>query len=229
MSHLPGAALRERSPLTSSCGLALACALVVTGVVACGDNTPKIPPELLNNSGGCAAPDYPSGPFGTEEGDTLANACFQGFRNPARVSHDESSLETIAFSDYYDKTGSKGDRLLLINTAAVWCSACRTKHEGLSAKNDEYGPKGLSIVSTLFQDAARNPATIRDLSNWVETFSSDYAMLLDPDYQLGAYASAETAPLNLVVDARTMTIEKKLLGDQPTILWPFIDAALAQP
>ena len=58
---------------------------------------------------------------------------------------------------------------------------------------------------------------------------SDYAMLLDPDYQLGAYASAETAPLNLVVDARTMKIEKKLLGDQPTILWPFIDAALAQP
>jgi hypothetical protein len=206
----------------------VAISLLPLALSACGANTPTIPPELLNG-GGCAAPDYPDGPFGTEEGDTVANACFKGFRNPQTVAHDESSLETVAFSDYYDPTGSKGVRLLLINTAAVWCSACRTEHEGLSAKNDEYGPQGLRIVSTLFQDAAGNPATIQDLDNWVETFSSDYAMLLDPDYQLGAYASAQTAPLNMVVDARTMKIEKKLLGDQPTILWPFIDAALAQP
>jgi hypothetical protein len=61
----------------------------------------------------------------------------------------------------------------------------------------------------------------------VETFSSDYVMVLDPDYQLGTYATADTAPLNMVVNARTMKIEKKLLGDQPTVLWPFIDASLA--
>lgn len=217
-----------RRPLSSPWRVVLCCALAASALLGCGTNTPKIPPELLNG-GGCAAPDYPSGPFGAEEGDTLANACFKGFRDPTKVSHDESWLETIAFSDYYDPTGSKGDRLLLINTAAVWCSACRTEHEGLSAKNDQYSPQGLRIVSTLFEDAAENPATIRDLSTWVETFASDYAMLLDPDYQLGAYARAETAPLNLVVDAKTMKIEKKLLGDQPTILWPLIDAALAQP
>jgi hypothetical protein len=197
-------------------------------LTACGANTPKIPPELLNG-GGCAAPDYPAGPYGSEEGDTLANACFKGFRNPKIVSHDASSLETIAFSDYYDKSGGKGYDLLLINTAAVWCSACRTEHEGLSQKNDQYSPEGLRILSTLFQNAARDPATLQDLGTWVETFSSDYPMLLDPDYQLGAYASAETAPLNLVVDAHTMRIEKKLLGDQPTVLWPAIDAALASP
>jgi hypothetical protein len=197
-------------------------------LAACGSNTPKIPPELLA-SGGCDSPNYPNGPFGTEEGDTLADACFQGFRNPANVSHSESSLETIAFADYYDPTGSKGYQLILINTAAVWCSACRSEHEDLSEKNREYGPRGLRILSTLFQDARREPATLRDLKAWVETFSSDYAMVLDPDYQLGGFASAETAPLNLVVNARTMKIEKKLLGDQATVLWPFIDASLAQP
>jgi hypothetical protein len=206
--------------------------LAALGLVlaACGANTPKIPPELLSsNDSSCSATQYPSGPYGTQEGDTIANACFQGFRQPDVVNHDVGSLETVAFSDYYDPIGTKGDRLILINTAAVWCSACRTEHEGLSAKNTEYAPKGLRIVSALFQDAASNPATIGDLSGWVESFSSNYVMVLDPDYQLGAYASAETAPLNLVVDARTMKIEKKLLGDQPTILWPFIDAALGQP
>jgi hypothetical protein len=201
-------------------------ALYALCLVACGSNTPTIPPELLA-SGGCASPDYPDGPFGSEEGDTLANACFKGFRNPSKVSHDQSSLETLAFSDYYDPTGSKGFQLVLIDTSAVWCSACRTEHEGLSAKNDEYSPKGLRIIGTLFEDINHDPATIKDLSNWVETFSSDYAMVLDPDYQLGAYASADTAPLNMVVNARTMKIEKKLLGDQPTVLWPFIDASLA--
>ncbi|HEX3854005.1 MAG TPA: hypothetical protein VHW01_23740, partial [Polyangiaceae bacterium] len=68
-------------------------ALCTLGVVACGSNTPHIPPELLA-SGGCASPDYPDGPFGAEEGDTLANACFKGFRDPRSVSHDEASLET---------------------------------------------------------------------------------------------------------------------------------------
>jgi hypothetical protein len=191
---------------------------------ACGSNTPKIPPELLA-TGGCNSPDYPNGPFGTEEGDTLADACFQGYRNPAKAS----SLETIAFADYYDPTGSKGYQTILINTAAVWCSACRSEHEGLPAKNQAYGPRGLRILSTLFQDARRDPASVADLDTWVKVFSSDYAMVLDPDYQLGSFASAETAPLNLVIDARTMKIEKKLLGDQATVLWPFIDASLPQP
>jgi len=206
----------------------LACLGAGFVLAACGSNTPKIPPELLA-SGGCDSPSYANGPFGTEEGDTLADACFQGFRKPADGDHSAAALEPIAFADYYDPTGSKGYRLLLINTAAVWCSACRSEHQGLSEKNREYGPRGLRILSTLFQDARREPATLRDLSTWVETFSSDYAMVLDPDYQLGSFASAETAPLNLVVDARTMKIEKKLLGDQATVLWPFIDASLAQP
>ena len=94
-------------------------ALCTLGVVACGSNTPTIPPELLASPGGCESPDYPDGPFGSEEGDTLANACFKGFRNPAKVSHDEASLETIAFSDYYDPTGSKGFQLVLIDTSAT--------------------------------------------------------------------------------------------------------------
>ena len=206
----------------------LACAAAC--LVACGSNTPTIPPELLaTNAADCSSADYPSGPYGTEEGQTLSNFCFQGFRNPAKVSHDQSSLQTLGISDYYDPTGSNGVKLLLINTAAVWCSACRTEHESLSAKNDQYAPRGLRILSTLFQDAKSDPATLRDLKNWVETFDSNYAMALDPDYQFEGFATAETAPLNLVIDARTMTIEKKLLGDQATIIWPFIDAALEQP
>lgn len=204
-------------------------ALLALGLgTACGANTPSIPPELLASSG-CASPDYPSGPFGTEEGQTLANACFKGYRNPKSAQISEGSLENLAFSDYYNPTGGTGIELILINTSAVWCSACRSEHETLSERNRQFYDRGLRIVSTLFQDAKHDPATIGDLKNWVETFDSDYAMALDPAYQLGSFARAETAPLNLVIDARTMKIEKKLLGDQAAVLWPFIDASLPKP
>lgn len=216
------------NPTLSTVRLASAVLLALGALIDCGSNTPKIPPELLGTAG-CSLAAYPNGPFGTEEGDTLGNACFQGFRDRGRVVPQGASLENIAFADYYDPARTQGIQLLLINTAAVWCSACRTEHEGLAAKSDAYRARGLRVVSTLFQDARRNPATERDLRTWVDTFSSNYAMLLDPDYQLGAFASAETAPLNLVVDARTMKIEKKLLGDQASVLWPFIDAALSEP
>jgi len=217
------------NPMFAGAGSRLLALSIGLTALGCGSNTPKIPPELLESTSGCASLDYPKGPFGTEEGDTIANLCFKGFRNPSAVSDDQAPLETLGFSDYYDPTGSKGVRLVLINTSAVWCAACRTEHEGLSAKNNQYSPQGFRILSTLFQDSKRDPATVRDLTNWVKTFSSNYAMALDPDYQLGDFARAETAPLNLVVDARTMKIEKKLLGDQPQVMWPFIDASLAQP
>ncbi|MEP7051926.1 MAG: redoxin domain-containing protein [Pseudomonadota bacterium] len=202
-------------------GLGMCSALLV----ACGSNTPTIPAELLGQSS-CDSADYAEGPYGTEEGDTVANLCFKGFREPSKSSHDQSALQDIAFSDYYDPTGSKGLELILIDTSAVWCSACRTEHEGLAAKNQQYAARGLRIVGTLFQDAKRDPASLKDLAAWVETFKSNFPMLLDPDYQLGAYAPADTAPLNLVVNARTMKIEKKLLGDQESILWPYIDDSL---
>jgi hypothetical protein len=53
-------------------------------------------------------------------------------------------------------------------------------------------------------------------------------MVLDPDYQLGAYASPETAPLNLIIDARTMRIEKKFIGDQSAVIWPYIENELSR-
>jgi hypothetical protein len=53
-------------------------------------------------------------------------------------------------------------------------------------------------------------------------------MVLDPSYSFGAHASAETAPLNLVIDARTMTLIAKYVGDQSAVMWPTIEGALTR-
>ena len=193
---------------------------------ACGSNTPQIPPDLLDTNTGCRVPGYPAGPYGREEGNTVQNFCFRGWRSPAAVAHTEENLETIAFSDYYDPQGTKGHRVLLVNTAALWCSACQEEHKKLPAQFNELGPRGLVILATLFQDNKRDPAKPQHLALWADTFETNFPLALDPDYQMGEYASAETAPLNLVIDTRKMTISKKIIGDQPTVIWPFIEQKL---
>src|SRR3954469_13624554 len=92
--------------------------------LGCGSNAPEVPKELLAAGSGCAAPDYPTEGIGKETGDVVKNQCFVGYRAPDRVPPAEAHRETIAFSDYYDPAGSKGVSLLLLNTAAIWCSAC---------------------------------------------------------------------------------------------------------
>lgn len=201
-------------------------ALVVASCAGCGSNAPEIPPELLSTSGGCGAPSYPSGPYGAEEGDTLENACFRGFRAPEAVELDPERLETLAFSDSYDPQGTKQIALLMINTAAIWCQPCQNEHQDLDERVTALGPRGLVVFSTLFQNARHLPATDTDLIGWIEAFGTNFQMAVDPEYQLDRYASADTAPLNLIVDPRSMTILRKFIGDQPAVMWPYIEAEL---
>jgi len=195
--------------------------------LGCGTNAPEVPSELLGGGSSCAAPHYPEAGFGTEPGDVVSNACFSGYRSPAAVPPSAEHLETIAFSDYYDPAGTKGVGLLMVNTAAIWCSACTSEHRGLPARQEQLGEQGLVILGTLFQDAQRNPASIGDLDRWVSNFEVNFPMVTDPDLQMGTYASPDSAPLNLLIDPRNMRILGKYVGDQGAVMWPFIESELA--
>lgn len=201
-------------------------ALTACAALACGTNKPELPPGF-DAPESCIAPGYPDGPYGSEPGSVVQNTCFDGWRTPVHAAQKSAPLEPLAFADFFAADANQNPRLILINSAAVWCSACRVEHEDLPARAAKLGPRGLIVLSALFQDQARNPATRDDLAAWAETFGTNFAMVLDPDYQLGRYASAETAPLNLVVDARDMTVLKKYIGDQASVMWPFIEGRLA--
>jgi hypothetical protein len=204
--------------------------LATLALGACGTNRPEIPKELLENPGAsssCDRPDYPSGPYGDDAGSLVADRCFRGWRTPASARHTEATLENVSLGSFYDPEGERYE-ILLVNTAAVWCSVCKTEHQTLPDHYAELAPRGLAIVSALFQNNTGGPATLSDLVTWVEAFDVPFPMVLDPDYQLGDYASAETAPLNLVVDARTMRILDKFIGNQGEDLWRTIEAELAR-
>lgn len=192
---------------------------------ACGSNRPELPPDL-GEPEPCVAVGYPDGPYGHEPGSIAENACFEGWSAPDRVAHQESTLAPIALSDFFDPAGDGSTRLLLVNTAALWCSACRIEHESLPNRLSTLGPRGLSIVSALFEDTERRPADLDDLRIWVETFGTNFPMVLDPGYSFGVYARAETAPLNLLIDPRRMTIQRTFIGDQAAVMWPYIEGEL---
>ena len=196
--------------------------------LGCGSNAPQVPKELLESQSGCSAPDYPTSGFGTEEGDVVENECFVGYRAPDRVSPSAAHRETVAFSDYYDPAGTKGVSLLLINTAAVWCTACVSEHGTLPDHAAELGPKGLVVFSTLFQDAKRDAASLEDLERWIENFHTNFPMVADPELLLQDYALVSLAPLNMVVDPRSMKILRKYVGDQGAVMWPYIESELAR-
>ena len=203
-------------------------ALLVLGALAsCGTNKPELPADL-SAPASCVAPGYPAGPFGTEPGALLQNACFRGFWTPDRTALVESDLEPLALSDFYQSTADRPAKVLLLNTAALWCAACQIEHRTLPDYYRELSPRGLAIVTAVFQDERNDPAEFDDLRVWVETFSTNFPIVLDPSYSFGRYASAETAPLNLVVDPSTMTILEKFVGDQPAVMWPYIESLLAR-
>lgn len=200
--------------------------LVAVLVGGCGSNRPEIPPELLGSGGG-ETREYPEGPYGSEPGALAANAQFRGFVRPLSARLEESALEDISLDRFYDPSGSRYE-LVLLNSAALWCSVCIEEHRSLPDDYAEYEPRGLVVLSALFQDQRGDPADFDDLRAWIQTFDVPFPMVLDRDYQLGVYASAETAPLNLLIDARTMRIVEKFVGDQREPLWTLVSAELSR-
>jgi len=195
--------------------------------VACGTNRPEIPEELLDAPASCGSVDYPEGPYGTEQGEVAPDMCFRGWARPDSVEHDADTLMSLSFGRFYDPTGDRYE-LLLVNSAALWCSACVSEHDTLPDHYQELAPSGLGILSALFENRDGDPAAVADLTLWVETFETTFPMALDPDYQLGAYAPAASAPLNLLLDTRTMRILEKFTGDQASVLWPLVENELAR-
>jgi hypothetical protein len=208
----------------------LLAAIVALG---CGTNRPDIPKELLEFDGGGGSSNYPAvGAPPYVVGSVIPNQSYQGWRNPKAANYDPAAFETISFGDYYDPAGTTYE-ILLINTSAIWCSACKIEHGGsgqspsLNAHNAELAPKGLVIVSLLFEDGQSNPSEAQDLVNWTSTYETEFPMALDPEYQMKAFQPNKSlAPFNMIVDARTMQILATYAGDQAAEIWPFIEQEL---
>lgn len=203
-------------------------------IVACGDTTATVvgpPPSSgtssgstttsggQNTSGGLegegvgnasSAPDtnpagdkYPSAGLGTKVGAVIRNYKFLGYPD-ADVA---AGLKPISLAQFYDPTG-KTVKMIHLQAAGVWCSACRGETTALVPIADELTKrKVVWIVSLAEGPQGGVPSTKNDLDGWISEFSSPFTHVLDPgNKNLGPFYDRSALPWNANIDATTMKV-----------------------
>jgi hypothetical protein len=206
---------------------------------ACGTNNAGVSKELLDavrdlnkpRDGGEGSASYPSPPYGTNAGSVVQDLCFQGWTDPAAANFDPAKLQKICLSDFHDDASA---RLLLVESCAIWCVACKFEYGGsgdrpsLAKELSQRQSKGFRIMGTIFQDGAGGPAAPADAAQWASVYSLKFPFAVDDEHQLGLFTSPNIAPFNLLIDTRTMKIVLALDGDEPAVLFGKVDDFLGQ-
>jgi hypothetical protein len=111
---------------------ALAAFVVMAMPLGCGSNNASVPPALLDAvEKPSATGAYPEGPYSTREGDVVADFCFSGWEDPEAASYDPGTTSKICLSDFHTDPDA---RLLLVESCAIWCAACRSEYGGDGAQ-----------------------------------------------------------------------------------------------
>jgi thiol-disulfide isomerase/thioredoxin len=129
------------------------------------------------------------------------------------LSHDDP-VTTIRLADQL-AAARPGTKILMVNAAAGWCDPCQREAAALSALRATYEPRGVAILTAVFQDPQGEPVDETFARTWAETFSLSVPVLIDTEFQSGAYFQANTMPANMFVDAETSEILLVATGAEP--------------
>lgn len=175
------------------------------------------PPPPATDSGTAPAPpadtappptgEYPSGPYGLSAGSVVANLTLNGYRAGT------GAWGPMKIAEYYDPTGARGVKGLLITVSAAWCAPCREEAKDLVAMYaPTYKPRGARFLTAMIEDTSRNPATQATVDSWIKMAAINFDIVADPAAQL---FGGTGLPYNFVVDPRTMKITKTWSGSDP--------------
>jgi hypothetical protein len=163
---------------------------------------------------------YPEGPFGTGYFEVVKDL---EFFNPW-------TGEAPRLSDYFQ---SPDVSVLLITSAAGWCTACMYEAWDLVTVYEKYKDRGLEVLYTLyedtqgrpiFQDGASDDRVTSDIAfylGWIENLGkriglpvrvANYPVLVDPDFVLAPYYNEGATPLTLIVRTSDMRILYRQVG-----------------
>jgi hypothetical protein len=187
------------------------------------------PFAIANQAPGFAPFQYPAAPYGVITGSVIEDLDFLGWWAPGAAGYDIRQARTVSLADFYSPAGEDGVELLMISAVAVWCSVCKTEYQHMAteAHYAKFRPRGLEMLGILFEDAAAEPATYADLTNWGRAYSVEFPLVMDPAFKSGVFFDKSATPMNMLVDARTMTILSVVTGYNPEI-YNVIDNLLAQ-
>ncbi len=180
--------------------LALAVALVGCGSTEDGSGAPGDRSQ------------YPAGPYGKTEGSVIANLEFQ------KADGSPFSLR--------DVQADEKNRVLLVTTTAGWCTACREEQPKLKQLHSEYAGRGLVIVAAMFEDNDFEKATLAHVQGWQEQYQLPFPVVLDANFQFGAYYDRQLTPMNMIVDVDTMEILQISTGFDEQLVRAMIEGNL---
>lgn len=221
--------------------LGAAALALVAGIVACSSDSTTTPGGAssggTSSNGGVTGTGegtssgsdstYPTTGIGSSPGKVIENFSFLGYPD-ANV---EGGLKTIKLEQFYDPTG-KTTKLIHIQAAGVWCSACKDETTALvPAADDLKERKVVWLVAMVEGAAVGTPSKEADLEPWITQFNSPFTHLLDPgEANLGAFFKAGALPWNINVDATTMKIITSSAGGpaKKEDILSDIDEALAE-
>lgn len=198
-----------------------AAALSFSVLVGCGsssDDAGSQQPEVIVDpydgstgldpvSNPSPAADYPVGPYGVGIGDTAADATFFGFADFNGAANHE--LQPIAFHDFYDPDGSKGNKIMYVSIAAVWCGPCNLEAKDMPTVFNDLAGQGVVMFEDLYQGANQqtgDPATQTDLEKWNAKYKLPFTSVIDPKGKLDQYFDKNGIPFSFLIDTRTMKI-----------------------
>jgi hypothetical protein len=144
---------------------------------------------------------------GTPEPQTLEDMEFSGFVDIAV----DDQPRAIRLSDYYAEN-RPGTRIIMLSAAAGWCAPCMREASAMPDFAATYEPRGVAILTAVFQDQNGDPADAEFVRIWAETFDLTVPVLIDSSFQTGRYFDAGTMPAHMFVDAETLEILKIATG-----------------
>lgn len=181
-----------------------ACCLALF-ITACGGDASRGPAD-----GPTDRTRYPPGPYGRSVGSTIEDLGF--------VAGD-GVVRTLS-----EARADEGTRLLLISTSAGWCSACIAEQPELVERHARW--PALEVMVVLFEDADFVAADAEDAERWQRRYDLPFSVLADPPFVLGDYYDRSLTPMNMLIDADTMTILRIGTGWDPGAVDALVEARL---
>ncbi|HEY3448086.1 MAG TPA: hypothetical protein VGK67_17145 [Myxococcales bacterium] len=168
-------------------------------------------PGLTRKDAGRPYPPFVTGDV--RVGAVVENFSLYGFTKGVAVG---SVYRPIELAEFYDPDGSKGSKTLFVNIGSRWCIFCKAEAAGdytvdppILSLNDTCkarAAKGLVCYTALLEDEAQNRAAKEDLTWWAQKFTTEYALVMDPNFRWTPYGEASAVPHNLFIDTRTMKL-----------------------
>ena len=124
--------------------------------------------------------------------------------DPGAQVHDDEPRE-LQLGDYA-AAARPGTKLIMLVGAAGWCAPCQSEAASLSELATAYEPKGVAVLTAVFQDANAKPASLAFARQWAETFELTVPTLIDTEFKTGRYFDSDQMPATMLVDARTLSV-----------------------